>query len=273
MQHFILRCKHCNKEYVYCTYGNGQEFGTEAGCSMEYCAECQKAIDLALGKIPVKFEARGMEIHEPMLFDLFYKLKCEHSKSENELFPMIVEFSRDGWEWDWIETYYHDGKKFEVKWNDDEEDKHVFLFMEYDLQSKNFTDKVWKFDSNDSYSIRQGGRKVRNDMMKRLGSTLFTADVPAMVEPTGQLFFMDLPFNRSAGKEPEKKKEHKPRLFDFTGNGDSIKFRIEHGWGKNEFRVQDSLKPHKLIPYLDYKFYCIQYEDEDFVTLYKIECV
>ena len=51
MQHFRLRCKHCYKEYVYCTYGNGPEYGTEAGCSREYCAECQKAIDDALGKI------------------------------------------------------------------------------------------------------------------------------------------------------------------------------------------------------------------------------
>lgn len=62
MQHFILRCKHCNKEYTYCTYGNGPEYGTEAGCSMEYCAECQKAIDEAFAKIKVKFEPRYVEI-------------------------------------------------------------------------------------------------------------------------------------------------------------------------------------------------------------------
>ena len=31
MQHLILRCKHCHKEYTYCTYGNGPEFGTEEG--------------------------------------------------------------------------------------------------------------------------------------------------------------------------------------------------------------------------------------------------
>ena len=35
MQHYRLRCKHCGKEYTYCTYGNGPEYGTQEGCSME----------------------------------------------------------------------------------------------------------------------------------------------------------------------------------------------------------------------------------------------
>lgn len=29
MQHIYRRCKHCNKEYFYCTYGNGPDWGTE----------------------------------------------------------------------------------------------------------------------------------------------------------------------------------------------------------------------------------------------------
>ena len=52
MQHLRRRCKHCGKAYTYCTYGNGPEYGTQEGCSMDYCAECQKAIDDALAKIP-----------------------------------------------------------------------------------------------------------------------------------------------------------------------------------------------------------------------------
>lgn len=54
MQHLKLRCKHCHKEYTYCTYGNGPRYGTEDGCSMDYCAECQKAIDYVLSAIPQK---------------------------------------------------------------------------------------------------------------------------------------------------------------------------------------------------------------------------
>lgn len=27
MEHIIRRCKHCNKEYTYCTYGNGTNWG------------------------------------------------------------------------------------------------------------------------------------------------------------------------------------------------------------------------------------------------------
>lgn len=55
MQHLLRRCKHCNKEYVYCTYGNGPDWGTEKHCSMDYCGECQTAINIALSNIPKKF--------------------------------------------------------------------------------------------------------------------------------------------------------------------------------------------------------------------------
>ena len=55
MQHIYRRCKHCNKEYLYCTYGNGPDWGTEKYCSMDYCGECQKAIDDALSKIPERY--------------------------------------------------------------------------------------------------------------------------------------------------------------------------------------------------------------------------
>jgi hypothetical protein len=54
MQHIRRRCKHCGKAYTYCTYGNGPEYGTQEGCSMEYCAECQNAINDALAKIPLR---------------------------------------------------------------------------------------------------------------------------------------------------------------------------------------------------------------------------
>ena len=55
MQHIFLRCKHCGKTYTYCTYGNGPKYGTEFGCSMDYCADCQMAINDALAKIAVRY--------------------------------------------------------------------------------------------------------------------------------------------------------------------------------------------------------------------------
>ena len=55
MQHLLKRCKHCNKKYTYCTYGNGSIWGTEEHCSMDYCGECQTAINDALSKIPQKY--------------------------------------------------------------------------------------------------------------------------------------------------------------------------------------------------------------------------
>ena len=62
MEHLILRCNHCKKQYTYCTYGNGPEYGTEKDCTKEYCAECANAINNALKSIPIRFEGRPVKI-------------------------------------------------------------------------------------------------------------------------------------------------------------------------------------------------------------------
>lgn len=75
MEHFILRCKHCHKTYTYCTYGN------DDGCSMDYCGECQTAIDKALGNIKVKFEPKFVEIKPSFgLDDLLSGIKKRETK-------------------------------------------------------------------------------------------------------------------------------------------------------------------------------------------------
>ena len=241
---------------------------------MDYCAECQKAIDEAFKKIPVKFEARGMEIHEPRLFDLFDKLRIEHTNPDGSmLFPMVISFGKD-WDWDWIETYYHNGKKFEVKWNEDDNERHIFLFMEYDLIEKSFTDNVWRFSCEDSYSIREGGRKMKKRWEEQMKAVESLEPAP-MNEPSGMLCFMDFPYNSGAGKldVAPKKKEHKLREICFEGSGDEITHRIEHGWGRIKCKVADGLDVSNLSKYIEYRYHCIEYEDEDFATIIRIECV
>ena len=87
MEHWILRCKHCQREYTYCTYGNGDCYGTEEGCSEEYCAECQKAIDEALSKILVKFEPRFVEISNP---DLLADLDDIKKEKDTDKWPKSI---------------------------------------------------------------------------------------------------------------------------------------------------------------------------------------
>ena len=72
MQHIYRRCKHCNKEYLYCTYGNGPDWGTEKYCSMDYCGECQKAIDDALSNIPERYSYK-MELTPKEEYDYINK--------------------------------------------------------------------------------------------------------------------------------------------------------------------------------------------------------
>lgn len=272
MQHFILRCKHCQKEYTYCTYGNGPEYGTEAGCSMDYCAECQKAIDAAFRKIPVKFEDRGMEIEEFRLFPLFEQIKEKHFKDHTSLFPMCVSFDRDNGDFDWVETYYHDGKRFDVKWREGEK-KHVFLFMEYDILNKKFTDKVWRYKCEDSYTIKEGGRRIRKRWESSIKELEKINPVP-MSEPTGTLFFIDCPdLIKTNSKENEIKKEHVLKKFEFVDDGDGIRRTEKCGWYNKKCKIEKGINIKKLSKYLQYKCYCIQYEDEDFATIYEIECV
>ncbi len=281
MQHFILRCKHCQKEYTYCTYGNGPEYGTEEGCSMEYCAECQKAIDNAFSAIPVKFYAERKEIKEPMLLELLSKISEKERQKRKEdaekngfFFPTISSGDPDNY--DNIETFIHKNKKYQVKWNDKTPDKkHLFIFMEYDARNNKFTGRPWRYDGKDSYSCDRNLMKLfMSSIRKRKAKPIETAP---MAMPTGKLFYLD-GWNIVQPKQEETIKEKpKPqhvletRSLEDTGGG--IKGRVKYGFYKCKVKVKEGINIKKLIDYVDYKYTYEGYKDEDFVTITKIECV
>lgn len=111
MEHWILRCKHCRKEYTYCTYGNGSQYGTEEGCSKEYCAECQKAIDEALNKIPQKFKPIEVEIEDKEILDKLLQIKKRALENVANSFSQVVSFLFSC-DFDVIDRYTHDGKVY-----------------------------------------------------------------------------------------------------------------------------------------------------------------
>lgn len=278
MQHFILRCKHCQKEYTYCTYGNGPDYGTEEGCSMEYCAECQKAIDKAFSAIPVKFKPERKEIKEPLLLELFSKIREEEQqkKKENEgkRFPVICS-STDPDNYDNIETYIHKNKKYQVKWNDETPDKkHLFVFMEYDILKGQFTKRPWRYEKKDSYSFHRNAWKM---MLKPLTEN-DTKPIPVepMSMPTGNLFFMDWDLTQQK-REPfvyaPKPPQHVIQIHTSEATGEGVRLTVKHGWYQTKVKLAKGVTIKNLIDFVDYKYTYEKYDDEDIATITKIECV
>lgn len=146
MQHIYRRCKHCNKEYLYCTYGNGADWGTEEYCSMDYCGQCQKAINDALSKIPEKYSYK-MELIPKEDFDYISKTidtqyleyKKEISGNVFGLTQIVIENEYDAVEGCYINHIYYTrgfkkGGEIEIKQS-----------MEYDLIDKKLTGKKYCF--------------------------------------------------------------------------------------------------------------------------------
>ena len=149
MQHIYRRCKNCNKEYLYCTYGNGPDWGTEKYCSMDYCGECQKAIDDALSNIPEKYSYK-MELTPKEDYDYINKtidtqyLEYKKEITNNVLGVFGVTCIVMGDEYVDIEgcyinhIYYTRGTK-------ENGDVEIKQSMEYDLIDKKLTGKKYRF--------------------------------------------------------------------------------------------------------------------------------
>ena len=149
MRHIYRRCKNCNKEYVYCTYGNGPDWGTEKYCSMDYCGECQKAIDDALSKIPERYSYK-MELISKEDFDYINKtIDTQYQEYKKQISNNVFGCFRVssivmGDEYVDIEgcyinhIYYTRGTK-------ENGDIEIKQSMEYDLINKKLTGKRYSF--------------------------------------------------------------------------------------------------------------------------------
>lgn len=149
MQHIYRRCKNCNKEYLYCTYGNGPDWGTEKYCSMDYCGECQKAIDDALSKIPERYSYK-MELTPKEDYDYINKsIDTQYQEYKKELSNNLlggfgITGIAMGDEYVDIEgcyinhIYYTRGTK-------ENGDVEIKQSMEYDLIDKKLTGKKYRF--------------------------------------------------------------------------------------------------------------------------------
>lgn len=268
MQSYIVRCKHCQREYS----------TSEDGASMEYCPECQKAIDEALGKIPVKFKPKQMEIVEPMLFPLFDKIKKddeEERKKNKFAWSAVIGLNGEPFDgYDNIDVFIHNRKKYLVKYNDETpEDRHIYVSMVYDVLNEKFTNQPWRYDSGSKYMHY---RNTMKDMMETL-QELYTNTIE-IDPPIGKLLYMDYPYNWTLhstaiedGTNNRKEREHilKTRYHERTGA--QIKNDIKYGWHETTVEVADGIDVEKLIDFVDYKYTYQQYDDESVATIIAIE--
>lgn len=149
MKHIYRRCKHCNKEYVYCTYGNGPDWGTEEHCSMDYCGECQKAINYVLSKIPKKISYK-MELIPNYEFHKINHIITEQKNAydeniKNKPFAMTEMIGDMGYEK--IDGCYI-GHVLYIRGTKENGDIEIKQSMEYDLINKKLTGNKYKFFDN-----------------------------------------------------------------------------------------------------------------------------
>lgn len=266
MQHIKCRCKNCQKTYTYCTYGNGPEYGTESGCSMEYCADCQKAIDEALANIPKKYTWKWLEIRPTLgLFEALTetKEKVEKERKESNM-PIIVPSPLFYSTYDNVDTYVRDGIEYRVEWNDSTpEDKHVNIKMEYNLMDDCFTNKVWRVDTGETYyhtrPFKWEGKEI---------------EVKPMAPPIGKLFYFDpsdCEWELKGPKIEKRKPQHIRREYSNAYGGATVRRLLTGEYKANRCKNGcPDVNPDDLYDFLNYECAFVKYDDEDFETITKI---
>ena len=181
MQHCRRRCKHCGKAYTYCTYGNGPEYGTQEGCSMDYCAECQNAINDALAKIPLRIVKKYtlVDAKEIERISKIFEEEKEKSYSTSKIFTSRTMIP--GWNCESVEMCYIDRTEY---YKCVEYDGTILykVAVEYDVIEEKFTGK--KYFEVDVYN---GYVPVAQFRIPKFYSEV---KVKPISPPKGDLFYM-----------------------------------------------------------------------------------
>ena len=157
----LNRCKHCGKEYEYYVSGVYREYNNEV-----YCNGCYKAMLDSLKKIPRKYIPKYNVLPDRLKSTITYE-KLEILKKEfineqiNSKFPITLKcfpkcYSRNDDNSDstkYCEEYIYNGMDIIVCFNDlNDKNKLIKVKLEYDLENKKFTEKIWNiYDKNNRY--------------------------------------------------------------------------------------------------------------------------
>ena len=184
MQHFIRRCKHCGKSYTYCTYGNGPEYGTQERCSMDYCAEWQKAIDDALAKIPLRIVKKYtlVDAKEVERINEIFEEEKEKYYSTPKLFDsrkMIPD-----WNFESVESCYIDMTEY-YKCIAYDGTILYKVAVEYDVIEENFTGENY-FE----IGVHNGYVPVAQSRLPKINTDIIIKPKPFPL-PKGDLFYLE----------------------------------------------------------------------------------
>ena len=194
MQHFRRRCKHCGKVYTYCTYGNGPKYGTQEGCSMDYCADCQNAIDDALGKIPRRYEVKytllddsndkGISKTRIELNKIF-----DEEKEKYESIPNLINVVQmiPNWNYESVERCFIDCVEY-FRCTKEDGSTDFRIGMEYDVIDNKFTGNKY-FDNKNPYRRYAPVAQVR---WSKINTEIKPKPLPL---PKGDLSYMTLNLN------------------------------------------------------------------------------
>ena len=182
MEHIRCRCKHCNREYTYCTYGNGEQYGTEAGCSRDYCSDCQKAIDNALNNNPKKYEPRLQKITDANEIIIINKIFDEEKEKYFKEVKLYAAKVIGDWGYKNVECCYIDNIEFYRCFNDNNEIE-IKVSMEYDLINDKFTEKRYREYGH--------GTQYKNVMQFKMPDISKIKPRDLTDEPFGKNFFTD----------------------------------------------------------------------------------
>ena len=151
MQHWILRCEHCNSEYVFCTHGNGAEHGTHPYCTRHYCGECGKAVAEALNKIPVKVRMQFTEIEfDEKLYNVLKDIEKEHDiERKKSMWPEVVRIEAI-FTYDEEKEYVYRNTTYRIC-KTQEGDIVMLKGVEYDMVNNVLTDKRYFTEGSDRY--------------------------------------------------------------------------------------------------------------------------
>jgi hypothetical protein len=247
---------------------------------MDYCGECQTAIDNALGKIKVKFEPKFVEIKPTFgLPELLAGIKAEHNRKvegSDTPWPTIVCLNLPDCDYDNVEEYTHNGKTFRIAWDDfKENDRHYFVQMEYDIAKKDVTQKTWDAKSyKDSYRC---GKSSKHFFKKMCEATNEIFGTHPMELPKGNLFFLDFPseWEIQTPKLEKKKPEHKQREYTIEYSGSMLKSFAKDGRNSIDGKIT-AVPPawyneEDVCDALEYKISISKYDDENVETITDIK--
>lgn len=231
---------------------------------MEYCADCQKAIDEALGKIPKKYTWRWLDILPTLgLLEALAETKEKVEKARNES-VLLTSVPNDFFysPYDNVDTYIRDSVEYRVMWNDlTPNNKHVLVKMEYDLTHDCFTDNVWRADKREAYY------HIRPFKSKAIEAT-------PMAPPLGKIFYSELAdceWELKPPKAEKRKPRHVRREYSRVYDGATVKKLLTNEYEALKYRNGcPGVNPDDLYDFINYECIFVKYDDEEFETIIKI---